>query len=396
MTAKTRSILSRAIVQLTLTMAVLLLCLQNDAHAQASLRASVSASKNVVFLHESFSLTITVTARDVRLGQHFELQDLLAETTLKRLTGFQELTPERKQSGNSSTDTRRFTVRVRAMRSGTFTVSPRMLVGILRRRQGFFGSRMVETVEDLRISPLSLKVKPLPIAGRPRDFSGAVGQFRMKTKIIPSVIAVGDLVTASTTITGAGYLDNISAPRLTVGRHFKVYDPRSIAHTEDKSVAFEQIVIPQNTNAAAISSISFIHFDPNTGSYATLSQGPFPLSFRAPEKITIEQFRPADTDTGKPMRPLGTDPHAVRTEGPSSNATARARPWMEKGHGSFARITVREKARIAPSRSAKVTFEVGAGTDTEVVEVYRDWSKIMTKNARGWIPSDSIQVKPAQ
>ncbi len=385
-------ILSPAIVRAPIGVLVLLLSMQSAAYAQATLGASVTADKRSVYLHESFSLTITVVANNVRLGKHFELQGLPPDSLLERLTGFSELPPKREQVGESYRDIRRSTVQVRAMKPGRLTVAPQMLIGILTRRQGLLGSRMVESVRDLAVQPLHIAVKPLPTSRTTEDFSGAIGKFSMNVHVAPATVSIGDLVTITTTITGDGYLDAVSPPALSVGKHFKVYDPRILSRKKDTSITFEQIVIPQTADSSEITTVALSYFDPDEASYKVLSQGPFNLTFKPPEEIKIEQFQPDDRNSDEFK--LTTSPSDKPENGKDAEiALSSGVLWRLAKRGALVRFAAQENARIAPSRAAKVTFEIGAGTDATVVETYRDWTRIRTENAGGWVPTESIRTE---
>ncbi|MDD5629146.1 MAG: BatD family protein, partial [Elusimicrobia bacterium] len=61
-------------------------------------------------------------------------------------------------------------------------------------------------------SPLVLEVSPLPGAGRPPDFSGAVGRFTLAASVDKSRSQVGDAVNLTVTVQGIGNLKAIGEP----------------------------------------------------------------------------------------------------------------------------------------------------------------------------------------
>jgi hypothetical protein len=78
-----------------------------------------------------------------------------------------------------------------------------------------------------RTAPVKLDVKPLPETGRPADFSGAVGSFRMKSAADRSSLDLGEAVALRVTIEGEGSLQSAAAPKLAALQDVKVYEPKT-------------------------------------------------------------------------------------------------------------------------------------------------------------------------
>src|SRR5262249_40120157 len=78
-----------------------------------------------------------------------------------------------------------------------------------------FGARRPITVQS---EPLHLEVLPLPDAGKPADFSGAVGTFDLHVSASPRELKAGDPVTITTTVEGDGNLAAITPPLLPAAR----------------------------------------------------------------------------------------------------------------------------------------------------------------------------------
>lgn len=163
-----------------------------------------------------------------------------------------------------------------------------------RRSAGAFGSFFDTRVfEDffggyeryplsLSSNKLSVTVLPLPEEGKPPGFGGAVGSFHFSAEAHPAEVNVGDPVTVTMRVIGSGNLNTVSAPRMVSEEGFKIYEPRVQSSAEGKS--FEQVVIPLEAGITGIPAFSFSYFDPQRQSYETITQGPFPLTVRKPEK----------------------------------------------------------------------------------------------------------------
>lgn len=341
---------------------------------QPSISAVIEADRERIFQRETFRLTLSVYSAGVRLGKNMELLSLPDENRLQRLGDFKELPLKRSRTH----ETRRFRCEARAISPRVITLSPVLRVGILVKRRAFIGYRWEERARDIRVKPLALSISPLPELGQPENFSGAVGQFAFDVDVTPSDVAVGDLITAVMKIRGTGYLEEISPPRVSPGRHFKVYNPKPSSGRNKGEKIFEQILIPQSTNAVRISSVSFSFFDPRAGTYKTITRGPFSLTFHPPKSAAPE----------KPYRPAVSTP--ADSDGKTGFRTAR----FLSSSGFFghpqAIVTKNETARFAPASSAVASFELPEGSVVRVIEISRNWAKISFGNKRGWMPASAL------
>ena len=131
----------------------------------------------------------------------------------------------------------------------------------------------------------SLEVLPLPDAGKPASFTGAVGQFQMAVSAGPTNVAVGDPVTIRVEINGRGSLDSFTLPEQAAWKEFKAYPPTVKVETSgdlglDGTKSFEQVVVPQNTEIKEIPAFEFAYFDPDKRAYETLRQAALPIVVR--------------------------------------------------------------------------------------------------------------------
>ena len=169
----------------------------------------------------------------------------------------------------------------------------------------FFGRfRTVERV--VQSNPLALNVQPLPDARRPASFSGAVGTFSIRATVAPTNVPVGDPVTLTVALTGAGNIDEAAVSLPTNGPAFRVYDPETQRESSISGAqlvgrrTYSQIWVPQSEAAREIPPVVFSYFNPQNGHYQTLVYGPFPLHVRpAPANaVRIADFRPTPESAG--------------------------------------------------------------------------------------------------
>ena len=127
-----------------------------------------------------------------------------------------------------------------------------------------------------RTGALKLDVKPLPEAGRPVDFSGAVGSFRMKVVADRSAVDLGDAVAVRVTIEGEGSLQSATPPRLTAPPDVKVYEPKALedamkgADHLNVRKTWEWVVVPLAPGTVKVSAPTFAYFEPASGSFREL------------------------------------------------------------------------------------------------------------------------------
>ena len=171
-------------------------------------------------------------------------------------------------------------------RSGTLTI-PTSKIGLRvpvaqADADPFFGSSMMGD-REVRSAPVTIQVRPLPTEGKPADFSGAVGSFRMRAELLTKTPKTNESLTIRLTLEGTGNLKQVTSPSISFPQDFEVYDPKEtyeekISATEvyGKKI-IEYFAIPRRTGAVTIPSLSFSYFDPHLGRYETLRSQTFTL-----------------------------------------------------------------------------------------------------------------------
>jgi len=146
-----------------------------------------------------------------------------------------------------------------------------------------FGPMNIRRQVSIPSNSLEVEVLPLPVVGKPKDFSGAVGQFTMEpTKASPSQVRAGDPVTVTVAIKGIGSFDRMGAPAVAEEPGWRVYPPSGKFAADDEvgisgAKTFEIAAIPE-TQKAELPKITFSFFNPSTERYETLTGDRFPLT----------------------------------------------------------------------------------------------------------------------
>lgn len=147
---------------------------------------------------------------------------------------------------------------------------------------GFFGAQ--PDVQQLAVSSDQprITVKPLP-SPAPASFAGAVGQFKLLSRIVPAEVHAGEPVTWTLELSGTGNWPAVTAlPQRSIPKSFEVVKPQARrVLTEGKlfegSLTEDLVMIPRTPGNFTIPAMVLSYFDPKDGKYKTLSS----------EKVTI-------------------------------------------------------------------------------------------------------------
>ena len=142
---------------------------------------------------------------------------------------------------------------------------------------GVFGeTKSVKLSSD----PIDIVVLPLPAAGKPVDFGGAVGQFTMSASVDKTTVPVNEPITMTVRISGVGNVKTIGMPTVPDIPDFRTYqagDSENIERVNYElggSKIYEQVFIPKRAGTYTIPGLSFSYFDPKVKSYKTLTSEP--------------------------------------------------------------------------------------------------------------------------
>ncbi|MFH1242823.1 MAG: BatD family protein [Pseudomonadota bacterium] len=121
--------------------------------------------------------------------------------------------------------------------------------------------------------PFELEVVPLPESGRPSDFSGLVGSFKIESALSRSRIKVGESAALTINISGTGNIDHfpfVETPKIS---HVKVYahEPALIIDPGSTELSGTQVmkwvIVPEMQGEYKIPPQSISFFDPETRQY---------------------------------------------------------------------------------------------------------------------------------
>lgn len=166
---------------------------------------------------------------------------------------------------------------------------------------GIFNDPFFSAVREMKVKApaVEVTVKPLPQAGKPADFSGAVGQFQFSAEGSPKQVKIGDPITMKLRVAGKGSFDRVTAPVLSDPTGWRTYPPSSSFQADDTlnftgAKTFEMAVIPE-TKKTAMPEFHFSYFDPAAEKYVTLTSEPAPLTVEGNVLPAPKAMAPAET-----------------------------------------------------------------------------------------------------
>lgn len=225
----------------------------------------------------------------------------------------------------------------------------------------------------LKTKPIAIEVLPLPDAGQPADFTGAVGQFQMKAEWSKKSTQVNEPVTAKITVWGAGNIKSIAEPKLSPPQNFRVFlSGSSEKVTKDGNrigggKTFEVSFVPREPGSFALPPLSFSYFDPSRKRYVTLKGEPLNLTVTGSRElaggysgITQKELDVKQSDLRYLKRDLGGEHGAF--VGSAAFWALQALPLILLGATvAFRRVRDREESDVSYFRSRRASKAVKKG-----------------------------------
>jgi hypothetical protein len=187
---------------------------------------------------------------------------------------------------------------------------------------GFFQQRSYQQFA-VPSSPATLEVRPLPPA--PSGFAGAVGEFKVDSKVVPVHVKVGDPVTWTVELAGTGNWPEIRGiPARQAPASFQAIQPKP-KRTQPQGKLFEGtlaedvVLVPTQPGTYELPNLDFIYFDPKAAAYKTVS-APGATVIVDPAVAAPEAGGEAGTAAGGPPPiAVAATPEAKAPEPPAPN-----------------------------------------------------------------------------
>jgi hypothetical protein len=135
----------------------------------------------------------------------------------------------------------------------------------------------------LASNPITLEVLPVPESGKPADYAGLVGSYRITTELAPVRIKAGESATLTVTVKGTGNVNRIPDLKMPDIKDAKVYadEPKLEIQQNEKGIEAIKImkwaIVPGKQGQYVIPPLSMSYFDTVSRYYNRLSTRPFVL-----------------------------------------------------------------------------------------------------------------------
>ncbi len=139
---------------------------------------------------------------------------------------------------------------------------------------------LVTQTVTLKSTPVMVTVKPLPEAGKPASFKGAVGNFNIEAALAKDKFTTDETGTFAIRISGSGNLNLVTAPDINWPDGIEAFEPKLTDNISNVTVpvsgekVFSFSFAVQKEGSYTLPKIQFSYFDPQTGTYKKDSTKP--------------------------------------------------------------------------------------------------------------------------
>ncbi|NLG17858.1 MAG: hypothetical protein GX556_11045 [Fibrobacter sp.] len=192
----------------------------------------------------------------------------------------------------------------------------------------FLGGGMQAVAKIAHSNSLSINVKALPPA--PAGFTGAVGNFSISASADRSEVPSGEAVTLKVTLKGSTRPSDMGDVNLAKLADCEIFKPeRQVsADTTARGISakkfYKYLLIPRQEGNLVIPPVTFPYFDPETGTYKTISSDPININVTRGKDGGKPQTRYL---TQEEIREVGQDIRYIKTNAKISNQEER--PYRE-------------------------------------------------------------------
>ncbi len=175
-------------------------------------------------------------------------------------------------------------------KAGNLEISPLSLNLVLdfpTNRRDFFGNIIYDQASKLiTTGSKTITVRELPDNGKPKNFTGAVGQFEFDIILNKNSLKASESFQANVKVTGEGNLKLFDIPELMVPASMELYEPERKENVRTNlsgmSGTVENIytIVPKYQGKFPIQEVEFSYFDPKERIYKTIKS----------QKLNIDVF----------------------------------------------------------------------------------------------------------
>jgi len=272
-------------------------------------------------------------------------------------------------------------------RAGNLTLDPLTMTFVVRVQapsrdimDQFFGGNYTDEKIQIKSPPVTIHVKPLPEAGKPAGFGGAVGSFNMNAWVDKTSLKANEPLNYNVKITGAGNIKLFQNLAANFPADFEKYDPKvtdtlsnSVTHIAGSRM-YNYLLIPRHEGNFTIPPIKFSYFNPATGRYVTLTSKAFDIQVAkglAENNVTsLASANKQDVKVlGNDIRYIKANDNSLQKKGEGFYGSAAYilllllgplafagaliyRKWDEKNNSDIVKVKSRKASKIAAKHLA--------------------------------------------
>jgi len=183
-----------------------------------------------------------------------------------------------------------------------------------------FGGEMKEEQIEVKSEPVKVHVTPLPDAGKPDGFSGAVGNFTVVTNVDKKELKANETMNYDLKISGKGNLSLINAPAINPPADFEKYDPKVTDNINvdpagtSGSREYSYLMIPRHQGDFTFAPPGFSYFNPESRRYVTLPAKTYPIKVDKGDAVASSAVYNAGAQ--QDVKLLGKDIRYIKTTSP--------------------------------------------------------------------------------
>jgi len=237
--------------------------------------------------------------------------------------------------------------------------------------------------------PITIHAMALPTAGKPADFTGAVGNYTVYSDVDKRELKANETLNYTIDISGTGNLNLINSPKIAPPVDVEKYDPKTNDHivVDSNGVSgsrqFSYLLIPRHQGNFTLNPVEFTFFNPSTQKYVTVPTKPFTIKVdKGDAQANVPAFNSSEQQD---IKLLGIDIRYIKTtsadvfkdgEGFYNSALYYIllllgpvlfigalfyRRWMTEYNSDIVRVRSREASRMAAKHLAFAQKELTAG-----------------------------------
>ncbi len=162
----------------------------------------------------------------------------------------------------------------------------------------------------------AIQVRALPPP--PAGFTGAVGDFKLVSKVVPEKAVVGEPVTWTLELSGTGNWPDLNGlPPRDVSNDFQVVQPKAKrtpveGKLFDATLVEDVVLVPTKTGTYTLGPVDFRYFDPKSGAYKTITAPRTTVTIASASTPMFNVMPQAATDSAPPP-PVESKPTVAPT-----------------------------------------------------------------------------------